>query len=87
MNFMLWLVTGALVAWLASFRDGTVCMQRLLVEAGFAVLGALLGGALALEAADWFSTETHWGGIAAAGIGAAVLLLLTRLRSVRDRDL
>ena len=83
MNLILWMTTGVLAAWLASFRDGTVCLPRLLVTMGFAALGALLGRMLAVDSPQWLSADTHWPGIAAAVSGAAFFLLIANLRAMR----
>jgi len=84
MNIILWCVTGAGIALLASFRTTTLCRQRLLIDVAFSVLGAVVGGMLAVPAAQWLSFDTHWEGLAAAIIGAVTLLSIAHLRALRQ---
>jgi uncharacterized membrane protein YeaQ/YmgE (transglycosylase-associated protein family) len=85
MNLILWCVTGALIALLASLRTTTLGHQRLLVEVAFSGLGAVVGGMLATPSGRWLSFETHWQGIAAAIVGAVMLLGVANFRAMRGR--
>jgi len=80
MNLFLWAAMGGLIGWAAAFSQVTQGRQRLLIEVGFAVLGGLLGGFIAAPMERWFSFEVHWPGLAAAAVGAAVLLAVGSLR-------
>ena len=86
MNFILWCVTGAVIALLASFRATTLCRQRLLIDVAFGGLGAVLGGMLAAPHGRWLSFDTHWESLAAAIIGAVTLLSIAHLRALRNQQ-
>jgi uncharacterized membrane protein YeaQ/YmgE (transglycosylase-associated protein family) len=86
MNLLMWLETGALVAWLASFRMDTLCRQRLMVDVAVAMIGALLGGLLSAASSEWLSVEIQPLGLAAAAGGSVVLLSLVHLRERRSRQ-
>jgi uncharacterized membrane protein YeaQ/YmgE (transglycosylase-associated protein family) len=83
MNFILWLLAGALVAGVAALLRGRTGRQRLAVDTGFAVAGALLGGACA-AALDLGSAGAAWPGVLAAALGA-LLLAVGNLHVVRSR--
>ncbi|MCE4555938.1 hypothetical protein [Pelomonas cellulosilytica] len=82
MNVIFWLFTGMLVAWLGSLGRDTMGRQRLLLDAIFAGVGAMLGGGLALSSEDWLGEQMHWAGIAGVAVGATLLLLIGNLRSL-----
>jgi len=84
MNVVLWLMAGAVMALLANFRANAVRRQRLLVDAAFSALGALLAGMAAVPAGEWFSFEVDWPGMAAAACGAAALLAVANIHALRD---
>lgn len=85
MNLVLWCITGTLIAVLSSFRTTTLGRLRLLVEVAFSGLGAVVGGMLAAPREHWLSADTHWPGIAAAIIGAVMLLGVANLRAMRSQ--
>jgi uncharacterized membrane protein YeaQ/YmgE (transglycosylase-associated protein family) len=62
-----------------------LCRQRLLVEVAFSSLGAVVGGMLATPSGHWLSFDTHWQGIAAAIVGAVMLLGVANFRAMRAR--
>ncbi len=84
MNLFMWLMTGVLVAWAATCLRSMLSWQRLLIEVLFAVLGAVLGGLLAAPARHWLSAQTHWPALAAALLGAVLMLGVCNLRSYRS---
>lgn len=84
MNLLIWLTTGVLVAWLARLGRPTLGRQRLLIEVLFAASGALMGGLISVRSDLWFAAETNWPGVAAAAMGAAVLLFIANLHALRS---
>lgn len=84
MNLLLWVTTGALLAWAASFRAEELRYRRLLVDVAFGAIGGLLAGMAAVPLAQWLSFDTDWRGLAVALLGAAVMLLIANLRLHRD---
>jgi len=82
MNFILWIVAGAVIGWLASRIMGTSSQQGLLLDIVVGILGAVLAG--------WFLTPLF--GIATINqnnfsvpallvslLGAVILLAVVRL--------
>jgi len=89
MSFILWLVIGGVVGWLASIAMKTDAQQGLILNVVVGVVGAVLAGFLV---APMFGTGTintndfSIGSIAVSFVGAIVLLgvvNLFRRRSIR----
>jgi uncharacterized membrane protein YeaQ/YmgE (transglycosylase-associated protein family) len=86
MNFILWLVLGALAGWIASMIMGTNRQQGLLMDVVVGIVGAFLGGFI-------FNTLFNSAGVTGfnlpsllvAVVGAVVLLWLIRLVRGRGR--
>lgn len=80
MNFILWLVLGALAGWIASMIMGTSRQQGLVMDIVVGIVGAFLGGFI-------FNTLFNSAGVTGfnlpsllvAVVGAVVLLWLIRL--------
>lgn len=83
MNFILWLLTGTAVAGLTGLVRSRPCRQRFVVDTGFAVAGALLGGACA-AALGVTPADVAWPGAIAAAAGALVLLAIGNLHMLRS---
>jgi uncharacterized membrane protein YeaQ/YmgE (transglycosylase-associated protein family) len=85
MNLLMWMATGALVDWLASFRTAMLCRQRLMIDVAMAMIGAVVGGLLAAGSGEWLSLEMQARGLVAAAAGSVVLLVLVHLRDRRNQ--
>jgi uncharacterized membrane protein YeaQ/YmgE (transglycosylase-associated protein family) len=77
-NFILWLVFGALVGWLASMVMRTDAQQGALLNIVVGIVGAFLGGLifnlLGLGGSNINSNDFSLGGLLVSFIGAVVLL-------------
>ena len=78
-NFILWLLFGALVGWLASIVMRTDAQQGALLNIVVGIVGAFLGGRLFAWLGLRMPLKGIPGTIAVAVVGAVVLLLLLRL--------
>ena len=90
MNFIIWLIAGALIGWLASRIMGTSSQQGLLLDIVVGVVGAVLAG--------WFLTPLLGVGtinqndfsipaLLVSLLGAIILLAIVRLfRRGRSRS-
>jgi uncharacterized membrane protein YeaQ/YmgE (transglycosylase-associated protein family) len=77
-NFILWLVFGALVGWLASMVMRTDAQQGALLNIIVGIVGAFLGGLLfnllGLGGSNINSNDFSLGGLLVSFVGAVVLL-------------
>ncbi len=82
MNFIIWLVVGGVLGWLASLVMKTDAQQGLLLNIVVGIIGALLGGWLL---APLFGTGTinqndfSVGSLLVSFLGAVVLLAIVNL--------
>lgn len=81
-NFIIWIVVGAILGWLASMIMGRSAQQGLLLDIVVGIVGALLGGWLI---APLFGTGTiNQGDFSISGLlvsllGAIILLAIVNL--------
>lgn len=82
MNFILWLIVGGLVGWVASIVMGTNGRQGILLNVVVGIVGAFLGGWLL---GGLFGSSTiNQGNFSVSGLvvsllGAIILLAIARL--------
>jgi len=82
MNFIVWLIVGGLVGWVASMLMRTDAQQGIFLNIIVGIVGAFLGGFLL---APMFGTGTinqndfSIGGLAVSLLGAVVLLAIVNL--------
>ncbi|MDZ7708063.1 MAG: GlsB/YeaQ/YmgE family stress response membrane protein [Trueperaceae bacterium] len=81
MNFLLWIVLGAVAGWLASMVMKTRAEQGLLIDIVVGIVGALLGGWLFGLFGAQGVTGFNFYSLFVAFVGAVVLLAI--LRAVR----
>jgi uncharacterized membrane protein YeaQ/YmgE (transglycosylase-associated protein family) len=87
MNFILWLVVGGLIGWVASKIMGTDAQQGIVLNVVVGIVGAMLGGWLL---SPWLGVATinqdalNAPALAVSLLGAVLLLALVRL--VRGRS-
>ena len=87
MNFIIWLIAGALVGWLASIVMGTNARQGLILDIVVGAVGAFIAGYLISPLVgvgtinqDNFSV----GGLIVSLVGAIILLAVVRLFNRRS---
>jgi uncharacterized membrane protein YeaQ/YmgE (transglycosylase-associated protein family) len=81
-NFIIWILVGAVIGWLASIMMGTNARQGFLLDVIVGILGALLGGFLLsplLGAGSINSGDFSLGGLLVSFIGAVILLAIVNL--------
>src|SRR4029079_15220244 len=82
MNFIIWLVVGGLIGWIASMIMRTDAQQGVILNAVVGIIGALLGGWLL---APLFGTGTinqsdfSLAGLGVSLLGAIILLAIVNL--------
>ena len=82
MNFIIWLVVGGLIGWVASMIMRTDGQQGILLNVVVGIVGAFLGGFLL---SPLFGTGTinandfSIGGLAVSLLGAVILLAIVNL--------
>jgi uncharacterized membrane protein YeaQ/YmgE (transglycosylase-associated protein family) len=78
MEFIIWIIVGALAGWIASIIMGTNRQQGLLMDIVVGIIGSFLGGfifnALGLNAGGGFL-----GSLIVAIIGAVLLLFIVKI--------
>ncbi|MFO7167301.1 MAG: GlsB/YeaQ/YmgE family stress response membrane protein [Chloroflexota bacterium] len=83
MNFILWLVFGALVGWLASIVMRTDAQQGALLNIIVGIVGAFIGGLvfnfLSLGGSNINSNDFSLGGLLVSFVGAVILLAIVNL--------
>lgn len=89
MNFVIWLVIGGILGWIASMIMKTDAQQGVILNVVVGVVGALLGGWLLsplLGAGTINSNDFSIAGLGVSLLGAVILLAivnLVRRKSVR----
>ena len=89
MNFILWVVLGGIIGWLASIVMKTNAQQGIFLNIIVGVVGAFLGGLLLAPlfgAGTINSDDFSLGGLLVSFLGAIILLAIVNLfrrRSVR----
>ena len=82
-NFLLWLLFGALVGWLASMGMRTIDQQGALMNIVVGIVGAILGGLvfnfLGIGGSNINTNDFSLNGLLVAFIGAVVLLGIVNL--------
>jgi uncharacterized membrane protein YeaQ/YmgE (transglycosylase-associated protein family) len=82
-NFILWLLFGALVGWLASIVMRTDAQQGTLLNIVVGIVGAFLGGYvfnfLGIGGSSLNSNNFSLGGLLVAFVGAVILLAIVNL--------
>ena len=82
MTFIVWLIAGALIGWLASMVMRTDAQQGVLVDVVVGIAGALLGGWLIapmIGAGTINQADFSASGLMASLLGAIVLLAIVNL--------
>lgn len=79
MNFLLWVLFGALAGWIASMIMGTNRAQGLLMDIVLGVIGAVIGGFLMETMGAPGVTGFNLYSMGVAVVGASVLILGGRL--------
>ena len=82
MNFLIWLVVGGLIGWLASLLMKTDAQQGIFLNVVVGVVGALIGGWLLaplLGTGTINSNDFSLGGLGVSLVGALALLAIVNL--------
>lgn len=82
MNFIIWLVVGGLIGWVASMIMRTDAQQGMLLNVVVGIVGALLGGWLIapmLGTGTINSNDFSIAGLGVSLLGAVVLLAIVNL--------
>jgi uncharacterized membrane protein YeaQ/YmgE (transglycosylase-associated protein family) len=82
-NFLLWLLFGALVGWLASIVMRTNAQQGAFLNIVVGIVGAFIGGVifnlLGIGGSSLINNDFSLGGLLVAFVGAIILLGLANL--------
>ena len=82
MNFIIWLVVGGFIGWIASMMMKTNAQQGLFLNIVVGVVGAMLGGWLItplIGAGTVNQSDFRFGGLLVSLIGAIILLGVVNL--------
>jgi uncharacterized membrane protein YeaQ/YmgE (transglycosylase-associated protein family) len=82
MNFLIWIVVGGIIGWLASMVMRTNAQQGIFLNIVVGIIGAMLGGWLIaplLGQGTINSNDFSLGGLAVSFIGALILLAIVNL--------
>ena len=82
MNFIIWIVVGGIIGWLASMVMRTDAQQGMFLNIVVGIVGAMLGGWLIaplLGQGTINSNDFSLGGLAVSFIGALILLAIVNL--------
>ncbi|MES2830832.1 MAG: GlsB/YeaQ/YmgE family stress response membrane protein [Pseudomonadota bacterium] len=82
MNFLIWIVVGGVIGWLASMVMRTNAQQGIFLNVVVGIVGAMLGGWLIaplLGQGTINSNDFSLGGLAVSFIGALILLAIVNL--------
>ena len=82
MNFIIWLVIGGVLGWIASMIMKTDAQQGVILNVVVGIVGALLGGWLLsplLGAGTINSNDFSVAGLAVSLLGAVILLAIVNL--------
>jgi uncharacterized membrane protein YeaQ/YmgE (transglycosylase-associated protein family) len=88
MSFIIWLVVGGLIGWIASMMMGTNAQQGMFLNIIVGIVGAVLGGLLIspLVGVASINAGISLGSILVSLVGAVILLAIVNLfthRSIR----
>jgi uncharacterized membrane protein YeaQ/YmgE (transglycosylase-associated protein family) len=76
-NFIIWLVVGGIIGWIASMMMKTNAQQGIFLNVVVGIVGAMLGGWLItplVGAGTVNQGDFHFGGLLVSLIGAIILL-------------
>ncbi|MNC85799.1 hypothetical protein D3C83_14130 [compost metagenome] len=82
MNFIIWLVVGGIIGWVASMIMGTNEQQGMILNIVVGIVGALLGGWLIAPlfgVATINQNDFSIGGLLVSLVGAIILLAIVNL--------
>ncbi len=82
MTFVVWILVGALVGWLASVVIRTVAVEGLLLNAAVGGVGALVGGeavAPMFRSVSYYQSSFSLTSLGVACLGSIVLLIIANL--------
>ncbi len=79
MGFILWIVFGGLVGWIASLIMGTDSQQGLILNVVIGIVGAIVGGWLMAFLGEGGISGFNFYSFAVAIIGAVVLITLAKV--------
>jgi uncharacterized membrane protein YeaQ/YmgE (transglycosylase-associated protein family) len=82
MNFLIWIVVGGIIGWLASMVMRTDAQQGIFLNVIVGIVGAMLGGWLIaplLGQGTINSNDFSLGGLAVSFVGALILLAVVNL--------
>lgn len=81
MNFILWLIIGGLIGWVASIIMGTNAQQGILLNIVVGIIGAFVAGLLLtpLFGAGSINSEFSLGALLISLLGAVILLGLVNV--------
>ncbi len=82
MNFLIWIVVGGIIGWLASMVMRTDAQQGMFLNVIVGIVGAMLGGWLIaplLGQGTINSNDFSLGGLAVSFVGALILLAVVNL--------
>ena len=82
MNFIIWLIVGGLIGWVASMIMKTDAQQGVLLNIVVGIVGAMLGGWLVsplLGAGTINQSDFSIGGLLVSLVGAIILLAIINL--------
>lgn len=81
MNFIIWIVVGGIIGWIASKIMNTDAQQGVFLNVVVGVIGALLAGFLApsLGVGTINSSDFSLGGLLLSLLGAVILLAIVNL--------
>lgn len=82
MNFLIWIVVGGIIGWLASMVMRTDAQQGMFLNVIVGIVGAMLGGWLIaplLGQGTINSNDFSLGGLAVSFVGALILLAIVNL--------
>jgi uncharacterized membrane protein YeaQ/YmgE (transglycosylase-associated protein family) len=82
MNFIIWLVVGGIIGWVASLIMKTDAQQGILLNVVVGIIGALLGGWLIspfVGAGSINQSDFSLGGLVVSLVGAVILLAIVNL--------
>ena len=82
MNFIIWLIVGGLIGWIASKIMNTDAQQGILLNVVVGIVGSILGGWLIsplLGAGTINQNDFSLGGLVVSLVGAVILLAIVNL--------
>lgn len=82
MNFLIWIVVGGIIGWLASMVMRTNAQQGMFLNVVVGIVGAMLGGWLIAPLLGQGTINTNdfsIGGLVVSFIGALILLAIVNL--------